>query len=244
LSEDLHTLAGAYAVDALPDDERAFFERHLEACEACRHEVDEFSATTASLGVAAAEVAPARLREQTLALADQTRQLPPEPAASAPERTPGRRMLGVAAVALAVAVIGVGALAVSLQLRVQELETAVAQPEGGSSVASVLVASDSHSVSMQASGEGTARFIYSAERNESMLVAEGLRKLPEGDVYQVWLHQDGEPTPVAIFDARDGQPVTKLVSGEVADASALAITVEPRPLDSEPSGVQVAHGEL
>ena len=39
MSDDIHALSGAYAVDALDDVERARFERHLANCEACRAEV-------------------------------------------------------------------------------------------------------------------------------------------------------------------------------------------------------------
>ncbi|WP_103337818.1 zf-HC2 domain-containing protein [Amycolatopsis sp. CA-126428] len=38
---DLHTLTGAYAVNALSDLERAQFDRHLNECDACRLEVRE-----------------------------------------------------------------------------------------------------------------------------------------------------------------------------------------------------------
>ena len=33
-----HTLAGAYALDALTEPDRVRFERHLAGCEACRQE--------------------------------------------------------------------------------------------------------------------------------------------------------------------------------------------------------------
>jgi len=35
MSTDLHTLSGAYAVDALSDDEARLFDTHLEGCPAC-----------------------------------------------------------------------------------------------------------------------------------------------------------------------------------------------------------------
>ncbi|MYS39774.1 anti-sigma factor, partial [Streptomyces sp. SID5998] len=40
---DLHALTGAYALHALPDDERAAFERHLTGCSSCAREVAEFT---------------------------------------------------------------------------------------------------------------------------------------------------------------------------------------------------------
>jgi anti-sigma factor RsiW len=53
-TDDRHTLAGAYSLDALDDVERREFEEHLRTCDACRAEVAGFAATAAYLGIAAA----------------------------------------------------------------------------------------------------------------------------------------------------------------------------------------------
>ncbi|MGW4233435.1 anti-sigma factor [Streptomyces sp. NPDC004980] len=63
---DPHEASGAYALHALPEDERLAFERHLEGCESCRREVAELQATAALLGRAAAVTPPAALREEIL----------------------------------------------------------------------------------------------------------------------------------------------------------------------------------
>ncbi|HWB72616.1 MAG TPA: zf-HC2 domain-containing protein, partial [Egibacteraceae bacterium] len=90
MSPDVHALTGAYALDALTGDERAFFERHLAGCDHCRREVDGFAATAALLGAATARLPPARLRPRVLELGDATRQLSPERTAG-PGVHPGRR---------------------------------------------------------------------------------------------------------------------------------------------------------
>src|SRR5688500_12449230 len=111
MSADVHALAGAYALDALPSDERAFFERHLAMCEACRNEVAELTETAARLGSAAAVAPPPALRDRVLAAANVTRQLPPEPepsvtSVSAWRQGPTRWLAPVAAcLALAVVVL-------------------------------------------------------------------------------------------------------------------------------------------
>jgi anti-sigma-K factor RskA len=91
---DPHTLAGAYALDALASADRAAFERHLAACDDCRQEVAGLTAAAARLGQAAAATPPERLREQVLAMAARTRQLPPvgrrEPAERAAAGPAGR----------------------------------------------------------------------------------------------------------------------------------------------------------
>ena len=63
---DVHTLIGAYALDALEDDEREAFERHLAECEPCREEVVGFRRTAVRLAEAAAVVPPPRMRGRVL----------------------------------------------------------------------------------------------------------------------------------------------------------------------------------
>ncbi len=41
MTDDIHALSGAYAVDALDELERVQFEQHLAGCSACRAEVGQ-----------------------------------------------------------------------------------------------------------------------------------------------------------------------------------------------------------
>ena len=79
---DPHTLAGAYAMDAVPEPDRSRFERHLARCESCRQEVRGLREATAALAAATAVRPPAALRDTVLRAAGQTRQLPPAAAAA------------------------------------------------------------------------------------------------------------------------------------------------------------------
>src|SRR5258708_38594952 len=78
-----HTLAGAYALDALTGTDRARFERHLTRCEQCAAEISGLREATARLAAAAAAEPPPGLTERALAAAAQTRQLPPATPGSA-----------------------------------------------------------------------------------------------------------------------------------------------------------------
>jgi len=117
-----HTLAGAYALDALTGADRARFERHLARCPQCAQEIRGLREATARLAAAAAEQPPAGLTERALAAAARTRQLPPLTrgsrlswrraaarrhgwAAPARGRTPGRAWMPRLALALAGAAI-------------------------------------------------------------------------------------------------------------------------------------------
>ena len=75
-SPDIHALGGAYALDAVDDLERVAFERHLAECGTCVLEVAEYRETASRLAEGACSVPPPRMREQVLARAAATRQLP------------------------------------------------------------------------------------------------------------------------------------------------------------------------
>jgi anti-sigma-K factor RskA len=77
MHDDLHLLAGSYALDALSEADRDSFERHLQHCGPCEAEVRGYREAAARLGLARATDPPSAMREQVLAAAYRTRQLPP-----------------------------------------------------------------------------------------------------------------------------------------------------------------------
>lgn len=227
---DLHSLTGAYAADALDEEERRAFEAHLPDCESCRAEVEGFLATTAMLGAAAAEPPPAHLRASVLGEVSRTRQEPP---AAAPERErapvrlsrgPARRawldrLLLPAAAVMAVVLVGMAVLVGSLNERIDELE-------GGRDVTDVVAASDLQTWEAEMPDGGVARVVYSASRGEGWFVADGMDSLGEDRVYELWLIDDAGPSPAGLFDAHDGQAVHAF-TGDVTDVAAIGVTVEP-----------------
>ncbi|HET9973361.1 MAG TPA: zf-HC2 domain-containing protein [Streptosporangiaceae bacterium] len=86
---DPHSLAGAYALDALDSPgERDRFERHLSRCPSGAAEVRGFRVVATAMAFAVTAEAPAGPRPQVLAAAARTRQLPPEVSSHAgPQRT-------------------------------------------------------------------------------------------------------------------------------------------------------------
>ncbi|MEO3867780.1 anti-sigma factor [Nonomuraea sp. B12E4] len=73
MNEELHTLAGAYAVHALPYAEWVLFEEHLLGCPRCGAEVRRLRETAARLAEAVAEPPPGRLRQRLLSAAHERR---------------------------------------------------------------------------------------------------------------------------------------------------------------------------
>ena len=123
-ADDQHTLTGAYALDALDDNERRIFEEHLETCAECPAEVAEFAATAAYLGTAVAVQPPPQLRDRVLTQIRQVRQLPPEPGNVVQLPAVSRRrfnLLAAAASILAVLAIALGVVAYQSDQRADEL---------------------------------------------------------------------------------------------------------------------------
>ena len=75
--ESVHALSGAYAIDALEDDERDAFEHHLARCEDCRHEVASLQEAAALMTIETQVAPPPGLRDRLLADVAQVRPLPP-----------------------------------------------------------------------------------------------------------------------------------------------------------------------
>ncbi|MFD4829897.1 anti-sigma factor domain-containing protein [Streptomyces uncialis] len=101
---DVHLLSGAYALDALDEDERAGFENHLAHCPACAEETRELAATAGRLGLAATVTPPAALKRRVLREITTIRQEAPRPGhasgvgspvgGSQPQGFPGRGYAG------------------------------------------------------------------------------------------------------------------------------------------------------
>ncbi|GIG53308.1 anti-sigma factor [Demequina activiva] len=89
MTDSIHSLVPAYAVDALEPDERAMVERHLRECTDCREDLAAFRAATAALADAEAAAPPLSLRSRVMAEVARTSQLTPD-AAEAPSTDPIR----------------------------------------------------------------------------------------------------------------------------------------------------------
>ena len=77
MTDDLHALAAAYALDALDPDERRQFEAHFPECPTCRSEVADYRRTAGRLGALVPSPLPADLKDRVMTEVRQTRQMPP-----------------------------------------------------------------------------------------------------------------------------------------------------------------------
>ena len=241
MSADVHALAGAYALDALPSDERAFFERHLAVCDACRFEVAELTETAARLGSGAAQTPPPGLRDRILAAADVTRQLPPEPA-PAEQPAVGRnqpRWLSAVAACLALAVVVLSGAVVALGRRSDAV-----LPGTDDAIVAVLGAEDLQTAELEMDTATPGRFLYSPSQDEGVLVAAGMPAVPGDKTYELWLIHDGTPVAAGLFRPDAGGAAVASVEGIVKGAELVAVTIEPAGGSKRPTGAVLASAEL
>jgi anti-sigma-K factor RskA len=250
---DFHLDTGAMALGALPDDELAGVQEHLETCESCTAELIGFRETVAMLGAVSAETPPASLRRSIMARIAVTPQLPPlvtpaesapsspaEPVVAAPGETPAdlpdnvvpirrwyRRPGALIAAAIAAVVIGGGTV------------VAINQAGGpGTQVAQtpeqcVAQAADKVEVTPAAGGQGSVT--YAPSCGAVTLDVTGLPDLPDNQTYQLWALKGDQARSLDVLpDASAGQPQLVTKSTQQGE-NAVAITVEPAGGSAKPT---------
>lgn len=242
---DVHTLTGAYALNALPPEDRERFEQHLAECLSCAEEVAGFGETVAKLGAAAAEEPPPHLREQTLNAAKYTRQLPPEvPGGNSDEFSRWRtirqsrwwRRSGIAVAAAAV----VAAVALGYQNVVisQRLSDHQRTNDEYAALSKMLNAPDARVINHTAESGGTATAAVSYTRDKALVIASGLPDPPADHVYQAWV-MEPEPRSAGLLPPTQ-QDRTQLMAHGIDSGDKLGLTIEPSGGSSQPTTEPVA----
>ncbi len=237
--EHMHVLTGAYALNAVADDEREIVERHVRDCPECAQEVRELTATAARLGTAVAAAPPSRMKYQVITSIQTVRQVPPKVTAGDVVRRPVRarrmpRLVLAACVAAATAFSGVAVWQIEeAQQAGQHAQRARAQSED---LARVLAAPDARTVVGTVKGGGRATVIVSRGQGRAVFLASGLAQLPEGRMYQLWFDDDGRMRPAGLI-GRDGGVV---MEGGIGKASGMGVTVEPAGGSSQPTTTPLA----
>jgi anti-sigma-K factor RskA len=232
-SGDIHSLAGAYALDALPADEVADFEAHLAACPTCREDVASFRATAVRLTELAGEEPPPDMRDGVMAMVANVRQEPPagrtdravpDPVPTTPSTgaasggghvgttLAGRLGLGLAAGLLVVAG-ALGLWAANLDSQLQEREDQAQQ------VAAVLAAEDARAIRV----DGTT-LVVTADEQRAVLATSDLAAPGRDQVLQVWVIGPAGPVSAGLIE----DPTTpKLLEVPVTAGEVVGVTVEP-----------------
>ena len=245
---DAHTLAGAYVMDAISEQDRVRFERHLAGCQECTQEIASLREATARLGAAAAVAPPPGLKERVMAAAAMTRQQPPATAEpDAPARAGAAARAGtwlrslawpgrLAVTAAAAAAVAVLAIAVVFGVSNGSIRQQLSQAQASSQqIAAVLTAKDARMMTGPVAGGGTATIVMSGSRQALVFTAAGLHALPDSHGYELWLIGPAGTRPVGMLPpGRHGMTGPVIASG-LRGGDRLALTPEPAGGTSAPT---------
>lgn len=250
--ESLHALSGAYAIDALDDDERAVFDRHLPNCLDCQREVASLREAAALMADLSAVTPPSALRASVLAGITKIRPLPPVTVARGelatedvpkpplatviPMRSRRRRIATLVAAAAAVVAIGAGSVYQPWQ---------DSNPAGPtlSAADQVLAASDAKHVSIDFKDGSSATLVRSTSQGRAVLLTRAMAAPPEGKAFELWLRNAaGVMKPAGMMYTAGDHKV--LLKGDATKATAVGITVEPKSGSTSPTSATIALFEL
>ncbi|MEO6019939.1 MAG: anti-sigma factor [Knoellia sp.] len=265
MNPDTHALAGAYAVNALTDDERASFELHLELCEDCRAEVAELRAAAAALTTDVELPPPPALRASILSAISQTRQLSPITSGGSSTPTlPTEPFAGDAGLGLTSPSADTAApkaaptdeLAARRRLRFQPWLAAAAAAAvltvGGivwqpwddttptfTATEQVLRSSDAQRLELPM-GATEVTLVRSPSKKQAVFVADAMPAAPAGKVYQLWFDVPHEGMVSAGLIPPSGAKVAVLLHGDATTATGAGITLEPASGSKKPTTTPVA----
>ncbi len=253
--EELHLLAGAYALGALDESERDAFEQYLTTSEEARAEVASFSDTAVMLGLATAPVTPPpSLRASILSQIAATPQLPAidaqtersnvtsifdaRPVALSATKASRRRWYARPATFL-VAAAAVVAIFAGTTI-VNYVNTATQQQQQAMSVTRISAAADSQHATSAVSGGGSVTLIWSLHLRRSAVVLSGLPSLPASKTYELWYIAGTKVKPAGTFQPGSDGSVAQVLTGLMDGGDTVGITVEPAGGSKQPTTKPVA----
>lgn len=239
MRDEVHSLAAAYAVDAVDDAERITFETHLDSCAECREVVAEMSDAVMFLSEGQEVEPPPALRTRVLEMvAAEAASDAGESTSSATsansevtsleagrERRERRRtgprswLLGAAAAA----VIAVGTWGVLQGMGPDPIEQIVGAEDAAQHTADT--------------DDGMVAVVTSAGSGQAVLqLPEGMQGPQEGSVYQAWfVHADGTARSAGVLSEEALDERADLLEGSTEGAVAVGLTVEPPGGSAEPT---------
>jgi anti-sigma factor RsiW len=227
-------LLAAYALDALPDDERESVQAHLAGCAECRREVARHRAVTEVLAMSVLPEQPptADLRERILRESARTSQV-----RLVPQRQPARRRAGLSArlvgwLAAAVLLITSTGLGVwNLALR-EQLQAVSVRPAPRLALAAT------------ADAPGASGGLAIDSSGAALVTVSNLQPLAAGRVYEAWVIDANGPKPAGTFlttsDGRGALALTQVL----APGQIVAVTAEPSPGTEAPTGKVLLKGTV
>lgn len=266
---DLLDLAPAYALGALDEFERARFERALAGSPELQAEVASFrlAATELADGVPA-QTPPPTLKDELFARLDQLEQEPVSDAVPAPAggavaggaapvddafaggtvaETPvdggvvdelaarrSRRRLALAISSAAAVVLVIAGVVFGVNWP---------GPNGWGAqreLALLAEASDSQTVTIEATDGGEVTLVWSEEAGRSAIRAAGLPDVGADRTYELWYIDESGAASAGTFDVRGDANAWRILEGEFDPGVAVGITVEPAGGSEQPTTEPIA----
>jgi anti-sigma factor RsiW len=242
---DVHISSGAYALNALDDQERAVCEAHLAQCAECRAEVAGFIDTATQLASTTEITPPPELRSRVLSEISQVRPLPPPDAGkhradeveSVTDPTPDnvvpiRRARWVPRLVAAAAVV----IALGGGAAVWHPWHNTGTQQALSPVEQVLRAPDAVSATKHLAIGGEATVVRSVSQRRAVMTVSDLPVPPSGKTYELWLQTPaGTMVPAGIMKG-----TSMVLDGDAAKAVGAGITIEPAAGSTSPTTPPVA----
>jgi len=230
-ADDIHEQVAAYALNALDEDERRAFERHLDECEMCRAELPAFEEAAVALVTAIEPVdPPPQLRDRIL---EEARR------GGTVVSFPRRRILPLVATVAAVAAcaaIGLGIWAVLLNGDLSNERSARSADE-----AALAILADPAARRIPLSGR--AGVLAVRPDGTGALAVARLDGAPPGKTYEAWVIRGKTPEPAGVFAGQEGRPTLAALETRVPRGSVVAVTVERRGGVSQPTTKPILSAE-
>jgi anti-sigma-K factor RskA len=228
---DVHALAGAYALNALSELERAAFGRHLTACESCALEVAELQEAASRLTAETAAPVPPGMRDAVLAEIARTPQERARRTDAAP-RASVNRWRRWTAVAVAAGIVAVGAAVATWAVDQDRVRAARTEAQR---VTDLLAAPDAQVHKGRIAG-GEVTVVMSPSRNRAVAVLSGLDAPGKGKAYELWLIRGGTAHHAGLLDP--GETTATEAVGPLDGATGFAVSLEQA--GGSPSGQPTA----
>lgn len=246
IHDELQSLLGAYALDALDTEEAAAVKVHLAECPRCRSEVASHRDTVSLLATAGGE-APARVWDRIAAELALDESAPGELSLEPPKVVPlpvRRRVAlpvvaGLAtAAAAAAAVLGVSAS--RLEHRVNNLSSAVSAGGLQQAAAAAVLNPQHRAVQLVSTSHQPTAQIVTLPDGSAYLVSSDLPPLDSFQTYQLWGLAGGKVVSLGLLGSHPQVAAFRVDPG----VTRLMVTAEPRGGVPQPTTPVLIQGNL
>jgi anti-sigma-K factor RskA len=231
MNQDPHDLVAAYALDALDDEERERFERHLAECERCSAQLLELGGAAGALAYAAEGPEPRRaLRGRIL---ESARAGGGAKVISFPLRRWALPAVAAAAACLAIG-LGIWATSLSRSLDRERAALARARVDQQSDAAAITTFLQRDRQQIPLSGSHIRGILSVTSFRDGVLVACDI-SAPKGKTFEAWVISGKVPRPAGLFTGGDGMCTSLLLKERLPNGATVAVTLEPKGGSDKPT---------